>query len=89
VSSVAGRAQTGDQAACRAANESMRCKYACGVRFMGTGLSGTLLAPPALAYMQDRHRPVLPACVSCRVMFFWAVLLSLQAVEGVQYAAVS
>ncbi len=56
---------------------------------MGTGLSGTLLAPPALAYMQDRHRPVLPACVSCRVMFFWAVLLSLQAVEGVQYAAVS
>jgi len=55
VSSVPGRVQTGDQAACRAASESMRCRYACAVRFMGTGLSGTLLAPPPLAYMQDGH----------------------------------
>ncbi len=54
---------------------------------MGTGLSGTLLAPPALAYMQNRHQSVLPACVSCRVICR-AMLLSLQAVEGVQYAAV-
>lgn len=55
VSPLAVEAQTGDQAACIAASESMRCRYAWAVRFMGTGLSGKLRAPPALACMQDRR----------------------------------
>ncbi len=56
---------------------------------MGTGLSGTLLAPPALAYMQDVHRSVLPANVNCRVMSLLGYVISLQDVEGVQHVAVS